>query len=170
MRKIQKCLFSRSFSTSWSRSQWWSGKANAFSPLCLKHHFFVLQVAPPTTARYILLSEEETQAILNSAEECVDGECSVDDVADLIHELKDQQQMMESRLTAIMNTVAHLQHINSDKERKRDEVKAMVQDLLRVFSTDKAAFPVSGFSGDISKKTLTAYDVLSPKPYKKPSA
>jgi len=78
--------------------------------------------------------------------------------------------MMESRLTAIMNTVAHLQHINSDKERKRDEVKAMVQDLLRVFSTDKAAFPVSGFSGDISKKTLTAYDVLSPKPYKKPSA
>eukprot|EP00977_Amphora_coffeiformis_P002660 scaffold513_cov169-Amphora_coffeaeformis.AAC.14 len=125
------------------------------------------QFASSTTARHILLSEEETQAILNSAEECAEGECSVDDVAELIYELKEQQKIMENRLSAVMNTVSHLQHINAQKERKRDEVKALVQDLLRVFSTDKAAFPASGFSGDISKKTLTAYDVLSPKPYKK---
>lgn len=119
-----------------------------------------------TTARPVLLTEEETQAILNSAEECAAGECSVDDVAELIHELKEQQKLMEARLAAVMNTVAHLQHVNDKKERKRDEVKAMVKDLLRVFSTDTNAFPISGFSGDISKKTLTAYDALPPKRYK----
>lgn len=117
----------------------------------------------------VLLSDDETQSILQTADECAAGECSVDDVAELIYELKEQQHLMEERLSVIMNAVAHLQHANEAKERKRDEVKAMVKDLLRVFSTEKAAFPASGFSGDISKKTLTAYDVLSPKPWKKAS-
>ena len=114
------------------------------------------------------MTDEETASILQSAEECAAGECSVDDVAELIFELKEQQQLMEARLQTVMNTVAHLQNINeSVQERKRDEVKALVKDLLRVFSTEKAAFPATGFSGDYSKKTMTAYDVLSPKPYKK---
>jgi hypothetical protein len=113
----------------------------------------------------VLLTEEETQSILSNAQDCADGECSVDDVAELIFELKEQQQLMEERLSAIMNTVSHLQHLNQH-EAKRDEVKAMVADLLRVFKTDTNAFPINGFSGDISKKTMTAYDVLSPKPYK----
>ena len=113
------------------------------------------------------MTDEETASILQSADECAAGECSVDDVAELIYELKEQQQLMEARLQAVMNTVAHLQHINQSVEaKKRDEVKALVQDLLRVFSTEKAAFPASGFSGDYSKKTLTAYDVLSPKKWK----
>ena len=112
------------------------------------------------------MSEEETQSILASAQECAEGECSVDDVAELIYELKEQQDLMEARLSAIMNTVSHLQHLNEKHEAKRDEVKAMVADLLRVFKTDTNAFPINGFSGDISKKTLTAYDVLSPKPFK----
>ena len=104
------------------------------------------------------------------ADECAAGECSVDDVADLIHELKDQQKQMEKRLDVVMNTIAHLQHhidTSTEKEQhKRDEVKALVKDLLRVFNTDKPAFPLTGFSGDYSKKTMTAYDVLAPKPYK----
>lgn len=126
--------------------------------------------SPSTTARPVLLSEEEAQSIMSQAEECTLGECSVDDVADLIAELKEQQHLMEARLDSVMNTIAHLQHINQEhahNEKKRDEVRALVKDLLRVFSTDKAAFPISGFSGDIPKKTLTAYDALSPKKFKK---
>ena len=118
------------------------------------------------------MTDEETKAILQSADECAQGECSVDDVAELIYELKEQQKLMEARLESVMNAVAHLQHLNEkaqDDEKKRNEVKALVKDLLRVFSTDKAAFPISGFSGDISKKTLTAYDALPPKKIKKSS-
>lgn len=117
-----------------------------------------------------MLTDEETASILKSADECAAGECSFDDVAELIYELKEQQKLMESRLETIMNSVAHLQQLNESvhphQEAKRDEVKALVKDLLRVFSTEKAAFPATGFSGDYSKKTMTAYDVLSPKKWK----
>ena len=119
-----------------------------------------------STLRPVLLTDDETASILQSADECAAGECSVDDVAELIYELKEQQHLMEARLEIVMNAVAHLQHVNEKAERKRDEVKALVKDLLRVFSTEKSAFPISGFSGDFSKKTMTAYDVLSPKPWK----
>lgn len=109
------------------------------------------------------MSEEETSAILKSAEECAEGECSVDDVKGLLMDLKEQEQQLVDRMDKIMNMVAHLQHINEKEQRKTDEIKAFVRDMLRVFDTDKPiAFP-AGFSGDIGKGPQTAYDALPPK-------
>jgi DNA repair exonuclease SbcCD ATPase subunit len=119
-----------------------------------------------STARSILLSNEETSQILQSADECAAGECSIDEVADLVADLKEQEKLLSERLEAVMNAVAHLQHLNAKKERKTDEVRAFVKDMLRVFDTSKPmAFP-TGFAGDIGDGPTTAYDALPPKKWK----
>jgi hypothetical protein len=88
------------------------------------------------TVRQLLLSDEETKAILQSGSECVESECSIDDVSMLIADLKEQEKLLSKRLDQIMNMVAHLQHVNEKEERETDEVRAFVKDLLSVFSTD----------------------------------
>jgi hypothetical protein len=93
-------------------------------------------VAVPTTARFVILTDEETQAILKSAKECAESECSVDDVSSLIEELNIQEGILSERLVKIMNMIAQLQHVNEKKERKTDEVRQFVRDMLRVFSND----------------------------------
>lgn len=89
-----------------------------------------------TTVRHLIMSDEETEKILGHAQECVDSECSVDEVGDLLTVLKATEKDLEERLEQIMNMIAHLQHINAKEERKTDEVRAFVQDMLRVFNTD----------------------------------
>eukprot|EP00429_Kryptoperidinium_foliaceum_P096916 CAMPEP_0176240450 /NCGR_PEP_ID=MMETSP0121_2-20121125/29383_1 /TAXON_ID=160619 /ORGANISM="Kryptoperidinium foliaceum, Strain CCMP 1326" /LENGTH=116 /DNA_ID=CAMNT_0017579949 /DNA_START=217 /DNA_END=567 /DNA_ORIENTATION=+ len=110
------------------------------------------------------MSEAETREVLKHASDCVEGECSLDDVSELLYVLKDTEKELEDRLEKIMNMVSHLQHINQKEERKTDEVRAFVSDLLRVFSNGQAISFPSGFSGDIPKGgTMTAYDALPPK-------
>lgn len=116
--------------------------------------------------RRVILSDEETESILQSASECAEGECSIDDVSELIHELKEQEQAMQTRLDQIMNMIAHLQHINAKEERKTDEVRSFVKDMLRVFSSDKPLVFPAGFAGDIGDGPTTAYDALPPKKWK----
>mmetsp|Transcript_32877 Transcript_32877/g.97965 ORF Transcript_32877/g.97965 Transcript_32877/m.97965 type:complete len:155 (-) Transcript_32877:239-703(-) len=129
---------------------------------------FVAPVSRPTstissTARNVLLSQEETDAIITRASDCAEGECSVDDISGLVGELKDQQDILNARLVDVMNMVAHLQKVNQSKDRKKDEVRAFVQDLLRVFNhEDPKVFP-TGFTGDIGDGPTTAYDALPPK-------
>jgi len=114
----------------------------------------------------VLLSQEETDAIITRASECAEGECSIDDVTELIGDLKEQQDILNARLVDVMNMVAHLQKVNQSKNRKKDEVRAFVQDLLRVFNhEDPKVFP-AGFAGDIGDGPKTAYDVLPPKKWK----
>jgi DNA mismatch repair ATPase MutL len=112
---------------------------------------------------YVILSDEETEKILQSASDCAEGECSIDDVSELIAELKEQEKEMQSRLDKIMNMIAHLQHINAKEERKTDEVRAFVRDLLRTFSSDKPLYFPTGFAGDVGDGPTTAYDALPPK-------
>ena len=81
------------------------------------------------------MTEEEITAVLDKAHGCVESECSVDDVDDLIAELKDQQKVLNERLETIMNVVAHLQHANDQEQRKTDDVRSIVKDMLRVFTT-----------------------------------
>ncbi|GKY99408.1 hypothetical protein MPSEU_000895500 [Mayamaea pseudoterrestris] len=122
-----------------------------------------------STARQVLLSEEETQSIIQSAQECAAGECSIDDVSDLISELREQEKILSARLESVMNMISDLQYINEKEERQTDEVRAFVSDMLRVFSLTRGSETQSlatGFSGDISKGTKTAYDSLNPKPWK----
>lgn len=123
-----------------------------------------------STARFIILSPEETESILTTAEECAEGECSVDDVSGLIGELKDQQREMEKRLEKIKSMVAALEQLNEDDARDVGKVRDFVKDLLRVFALHgepkKASFKPTGFSGDIGKGSTTAYDALPPKKWK----
>jgi len=114
------------------------------------------------TARPVLLNEQETQALLDSAHDCAEGECSIDDVSQFIAELKAQQVEMNKRLEEVMNLVSNLQKLNEKKTRNKDEIRAYVKDLLSVFNPQSGGW-ATGFSGDISKKTLTAYDALEPK-------
>lgn len=90
-------------------------------------------VASPS-ARFILLSDQETDAILSSANNCVEGECSVDEISDLVKELKEQEAILGERMQKVMNMIAHLQHVNEKEERQTDEVRAFVKDMLRVFA------------------------------------
>lgn len=87
------------------------------------------------TARNLIMTEDEITAILDKAHGCVESECAVDDVDDLIAELKDQQKVLSERLENIMNVVSHLQHVNAQEKRKTDDVRAIVKDMLRVFTT-----------------------------------
>jgi len=82
------------------------------------------------------MTESEIQTILTKANGCVESECAISDVDDLISELKDQQRVLNARLETIMNVVAHLQAANSSGEqRKTDDVRNIVKDMLRVFTT-----------------------------------
>jgi hypothetical protein len=88
------------------------------------------------------MTEEEISAILSKANGCVESECAVGDVDELIAELKDQQKVLSARLENIMNAVAHLQAANAAGEkRKTDDIRSIVKDMLRVFTTA----PVSSF-------------------------
>lgn len=115
------------------------------------------------------MTEEEIDGILQSASDCAEGECSVTDVQSLINELKEQENILENRLEAIMNMISHLQHVNEKQERKTDEVRAFVRDMLRVFNQEKPLYFPTGFSGDVGDGPTTAYDALKPKPWKSSS-
>ena len=92
------------------------------------------QPAASSTARFIVLSDDETEAMMKAAKQCADGECSVDQISDLAKELKDQQGEMEERLKKVKAMIEKLEHLNEKAERKPDEVRNFVRDMLRVFS------------------------------------
>ena len=119
----------------------------------------------PRTACNLVMTEAEVTAILDQAHDCAEGECAVDDVEDLIAELQTQQKVLSERLDTIMNAVAHLQTANESSDRQTDDVRALIKDVMRVFSTEKGQY-ANAFSGDIGSGAKTAYDVLPPKPWK----
>jgi hypothetical protein len=120
-----------------------------------------------TTARFIIMSEAETDSVLQSAADCADGECSVDDVTEFLSDLQEQKKVLQQRLDQIMNMIADLQHLNEHEDREPDSVRALVRDMLRVFSHDekgRSGFVPSGYTGDIG--TTDAYSSLAPKKWK----
>jgi hypothetical protein len=64
-----------------------------------------------------------------------------------------------------MNMIGSLQHINEKEERKTDEVKAFVRDMLRVFASGKPIVFPAGFAGDVGSGPTDAYKALKPKPW-----
>lgn len=86
------------------------------------------------TARHVLMSDAEQELVLKHANECIESECALDEVSELLSVLKGTERELEQRLEKIMNTVSHLQGINAKQQRKTDEVRAFVKDLLRVFA------------------------------------
>lgn len=112
--------------------------SNAFIASPMNH----VRTHQSVTARNLIMTEEEISAILDKAHGCVDTGCAVDDVDDLIAELKDQQKVLSERLETIMNVVSHLQHANTKEDRKTDDVRAIVKDMLRVFTTQVSSYYV----------------------------
>lgn len=80
-----------------------------------------------------MLTEEETKAIFDRSIECAEGECSVDDVAGLLEDLKEQKQVLEARLKEITTMVNDLTQVNMARDRPVDEVRETVRAIARLF-------------------------------------
>ena len=117
----------------------------------------------------LIMSDEETEAILRTIEDCSEHtQCGVDDVSSLLYELKQQEKEMTARLNSIDTVIQQLKEMNdtAKTDNDRDAVRAFVRDMLRVFHQGGPAFPASGFTGDIGDGPMTAYDALPPKKWK----
>lgn len=143
---------------------------SSFSPSA-----FVLQrphALPPLRA---LITESEASAVLKKANICLEEECSLEAVNDLLVEMRGQQEILKSRLEEITSLVRVLTEMNlledddssiTTPTRDVDEIKASVKSLARVFTASakssgndypSLAFP-SGWTGEKNKGKSTAYD------------
>ena len=93
-----------------------------------------------STARYGLLTVEETNAILEKSTNCAEGECSVEDVDSLLKDLEEQRQILNERLVEVTNMIDSLNKANTAKDRPVDEVRETVGAIARLFVMgDKAS-------------------------------
>ena len=121
------------------------------------------------------MSQDETDTILNKASDCAEGECTLDEVDELVAILKNQQRELNARVEQINGMIKTLDKVNSSDGRQVDEVRETVRAIFRVFQLgDKASgndYPAlskpTGWSGEIGDGPKTAYDALPPKPFKK---
>jgi hypothetical protein len=121
------------------------------------------------------MSQEETNTIMATATECVEGECSLDEIDGLIALLQGQQKELSVRVDQIKEMVKSLEAVNGSDDRSVDEIRETVRAIFRVFQLgDKASgnnYPSlsrpTGWSGEIGSGPTTAYDALPPKPMKK---
>ena len=122
------------------------------------------------------MTPEETEKVLSHAADCAEGECSLDEVDDLIQILKEQQKELSDRVNEVKTMIEELEHVNEKDERKVDEVRETVKALFRVFQLgDKASgndYPSlskpTGWSGEVGDGPKTAWDALPPKKWKAP--
>mmetsp|Transcript_16351 Transcript_16351/g.23979 ORF Transcript_16351/g.23979 Transcript_16351/m.23979 type:complete len:131 (+) Transcript_16351:93-485(+) len=105
-------------------------------------------VAPPTfdrfavsngarnspTARRVLLSEEETNAIMSQSIECSEGECSVEDVNNLIGDLKHQKGELDERLVTVTKLIDQLRTENQKEDRPVNEVRETIKAFTGLFN------------------------------------
>jgi hypothetical protein len=118
-----------------------------------------------------LMSASENAAVLKHADDCYNGECSIDEVSDLIHVLQEQQKELHDRVNDIKGMIKSLDTVNAQDDRKVDEVRETVRAIFRIFQLgDKASgndYPSlsrpTGWSGEVGDGPTTAYDALPPK-------
>jgi hypothetical protein len=126
---------------------------------------------PLQASKLSLMSQAESEKILQQAGDCAEGECSLDEVEDLIAVLQEQQKELNSRVSKVKEMIKTLELMNDKEDRKVDEVRETVRALFRVFQLgDKASgndYPSlskpTGYSGDVGKGPQSAYDALPPK-------
>merc|ERR1719245_2357336 len=80
------------------------------------------------------LSAEELNSILSEGSECVEGECSLDEVSDLILKLESQQSQIKERLSTIDKMIKSLVILNDADDRQVDEVRETVRAIFRIFA------------------------------------
>ena len=120
------------------------------------------------------MEPEEVEKLLNQASDCAEGECSLDEVGDLIDILKEQQRELYQRVEKVREMISTLESVNEADERKVDEVRETVKAIFRVFQMGAKAsgndYPSltrpSGWSGEVGDGPKTAYDALPPKKWK----
>eukprot|EP00537_Pseudo-nitzschia_pungens_P011240 CAMPEP_0172397350 /NCGR_PEP_ID=MMETSP1061-20121228/30039_1 /TAXON_ID=37318 /ORGANISM="Pseudo-nitzschia pungens, Strain cf. pungens" /LENGTH=156 /DNA_ID=CAMNT_0013129487 /DNA_START=11 /DNA_END=481 /DNA_ORIENTATION=+ len=128
-----------------------------------------------TTTQLNLMSHEDTDNVLETADNCVKGECSLDEIDGLVSLLKDQQKESSDRLKEIKDMIKSLETVNKSDDRSVDEIRETVRAIYRIFQLGAKAsgndYPAlskpMGWSGEIGDGPKTAYDALPPKPYKK---
>jgi hypothetical protein len=121
------------------------------------------------------MSQDETNTLMTTATDCVEGECSLDEIDGLISLLKDQQKELSVRVNQIKDMVKSLETVNGSDDRSVDEIRETVRAIFRIFQLgDKASgnnYPSlsrpTGWSGEVGSGSTTAYDALPPKPMKK---
>mmetsp|Transcript_60990 Transcript_60990/g.92194 ORF Transcript_60990/g.92194 Transcript_60990/m.92194 type:complete len:157 (-) Transcript_60990:403-873(-) len=124
-----------------------------------------------------LISQEEAEKILTHASDCIESECALDEVDELLVALKDQQRELNSRVQEIGTLIKSLENVHNSDEREVDEVRETVRAIFRIFQMgDKASgndYPSltkpMGYPGEVGKGPTTAYDALPPKKWKKTS-
>lgn len=121
---------------------------------------------PATPLR--IMTADQMEALITEAQECSEGECSVDDVGNLLDTLKSQQKDLNVKLNQIKKMIISLEGMNG-KDMDRDEVRETVRAIMRIFSVADRTYAgglPSGYSGEVGTGSTTAYDALNPKPYK----
>jgi hypothetical protein len=83
-----------------------------------------------------------------------------------VYELKEQEALLQARLESVKNMISCLQIMNKEDTRDSNEIRAFVQDMLRVFSHDhkQETHFASELSGDVS--STDAYKALNVKAWK----
>jgi hypothetical protein len=120
------------------------------------------------------MTPDENEIVMSKATGCVEGNCSLDEVDDLVEVLKAQQKELFDRVEQIKKMVKSLETVNTQDDREVDEIRETVRAIFRVFQLgDKASgndYPAlsrpTGWSGEVGRGPTTAYDALPPKPYK----
>ena len=144
----------------------WSLSLSLSLPLTLKAN-----VVRTNTQQLQLISQEETEAIMAHATECVEGECGLDEVDDLIDLLKTQQKELNERVENVRQMIKSLESVNSSDDRSVDEIRETVRAIFRVFQLgDNSSgndYPSlskpTGYSGEVGSGSTTAWDALPPK-------
>ena len=120
------------------------------------------------------MSTDELDGLMTNSKDCGEGECSIDDVDDLIGELLEQQTLLYNRVQELKGLVKGLETLNEDDSRDVDEVRATVRAITRIFQMGAVAsgndYPSlskpTGYSGEVGDGPTTAYDALAPKQWK----
>lgn len=122
------------------------------------------------------MTEEESEALATHVNFCLESECGIDDVDDLLSTLKSQQAEIQGRVNEVGKMIKSLEKVNGleSGDEKVDQVRETVRAIFRVFQLgDKASgndYPSltkpMGYPGDVGSGPSTAYDALPPKQWK----
>jgi chromosome segregation ATPase len=123
-----------------------------------------------------LMTASEAETLMKTANDCAEGECSLDDVEELISVLQQQQKELNTRLHEVKSKITQLETMNRHDERKVDELRETVRALFRIFQLGAKSsgndYPSlskpTGWSGEVGDGPKSAYDALPPKKWTAP--
>jgi hypothetical protein len=104
------------------------------------------------------MTASETETLMKTANDCVEGECSLDDVSEMISVLQHQQKELDTRVKEVKQMIVQLE----GNDRKVDEVRETVRTKSSGNDYPSLSKPM-GWSGEVVDGPQSAYDALPPK-------